>query len=201
MEVVRVAGDLQLPEHHGRRWVAEVDDEEGVDLLECDEVAAVTHEAGRVDLLPGCESLEPSDRLHGLVEDVDSAARTAPAPRDVAPCSGYPEVAAVLVHAELVEDPAGHLAFSEVCDLPVLEPDLVYGRVRVPPGRDVHVVEGDVDGAAGSEEQGLRGDRLQRILGVEAQHRSVAVPRVGAVDVVDLLCLDYPCLALVLYYG
>ena len=46
VEVVAVAWDLELPEDPGVLRVAEVDGEEGVHLLEGDEVASVPHEPG-----------------------------------------------------------------------------------------------------------------------------------------------------------
>ncbi len=137
VEVGRVAEDLQLALHGGPRRVRQVHDVERVDLAEGDDVAAVAQEAHREDALALAQSGDPADlgeavvslrqdRHHALGGDVAERRRVG---------GGHPEVALVLVHRELVEEPPLHLSRR-----PVHGP-VDAGDVEAMDPRDVPLVE------------------------------------------------------------
>ncbi len=189
VEVVAEAGYLELAQHLRVLGVAEVDGEEGVHLLEGDQVASVAHEPGAVYLLPGGKPLQRANRVEGFVEDVDVVAYAASAP--AAAGGGYPEVSVVLVHAELVEDVAGDGAVGPEGDAAVADAYLGDDAALAPVvADDVEVLHADVEAGPRVEEEGLGRHLRLGVLHVERGDGVVAEPAPGDVGVPDVLGLD-----------
>ena len=204
VEIVAVAGDLELPQDLGVLGISEVDDEEGIHLLERDQVAALPHEPGGVDVLPRGEPFELPSDSHCRVEDVQVVAGPSAISGDASAGGGYPEVVSALVHGELVEHPAGDRALGHQLDCALVHIELVDGgslpsadRVRHPLHcGEVDVIQGSVDSARGSHEVGLARYLLLWVLNVQRDDVGVTVIVVGVVDVPDVGGLNHICLVL-----
>src|SRR4030042_1297906 len=108
VEVIRVSGNLELPEKARVSRVREVYHEERVYLLERDQVCPVPDKAGGVYALSRSKVLKLPYHGHGAVQNVDiirgfrGLLAAPPVPHRVH-CRGHAEVASILVHGELVQ--------------------------------------------------------------------------------------------------
>src|SRR3990172_8827745 len=127
VEVVRVPCNLQLTQDPRVTRFRQVHDEQRVNLLESHKVRPVTHKTGRVELFPGAQPLNPTNKIQLPVKHIDTASRTrdrssrsrgsagAPSQRDLNRPSvrclrRHPEVSVVFVHRKLVQDMTWNLA-------------------------------------------------------------------------------------------
>ena len=115
LEVLGVAGDVQLAGHPGLLGVGQVDDEQRVDLVERHDVGPVADEPRRLEVLALRDvrcAADDRQGVAGLAQDVDGiAARVRAVVGDGPVVGGDAEVAGgAFVHRELVEDGPVHPA-------------------------------------------------------------------------------------------
>ena len=83
-----------------------VDREQRVHLHEGDKERTVTHEARRLDGFTGCDVLDFSHLFQRSIKDIDVVARRRLGAPDGINSRRNAEIPVVLIHGELVEDPA-----------------------------------------------------------------------------------------------
>ncbi len=129
MHVLGEAGDFQFTEDRGGGGVRQVEDKEGVDLAESDEVAAISHETCGVNTLGGGQVAQASDDLKFIVlrtED-ENVIGLPVIPIDVDPLvgGGDAQVAVMHIERELIQDRSDDGSGSDV-----LWPERVEGQVE-----------------------------------------------------------------------